>query len=707
MITYRIPVIWLFLPIFIFGCQNTDQPANDAEALARQVTIYRDTYGVPHIFGKTDASVAFGVGYAQAEDNLLHIEDNYLRATGRAAEVHGTEAFLDDQMARAMEIPQVSQAEYERLPADLRAVFDAYVSGLNFYLQQHPEAQLKLLTTFEPWYPIAMLRFKYHFLEFLGYAGLRRGDYKVDTSFDPNERAEGSNAWAVAPARSASGKALLFINPHVPFFGYGNYTEAHLHSEAGWNFSGTGRFGFPFPYMGHNKALGWGHTDNYSDIGDLYLEAFDNPDNPQEYRYGTEYRRATVWQDTIKVKTEAGLEYRIVTLRKTHHGPILSEKDGKPVAVRLSKYEEGGWFEQWYNMTKATSLDEFKQALALNAIPYMNITYADRDGNIFYIYYGSVPKRDTKFDWRNPVDGSDPATEWQGYHDYTELPQVENPPSGFVQNCNSSPFVTTTEGNPDTAAFPDYMIGRETLNPRARRSRQILTSQEKFSFADWERLTMDTRVLLADELMPDIVAAFEALQKQDPQRAAHIEALVNALQDWDHVSEIESVPMTVFNEIFYQPEFRQGDYITALEKAKANLTDHWGTWQVPWARINRLQRKHWSGREPFRDGDPSIPVLGANGNLGIIFCYYVDNEEDGNDRRYGVAGNSYISVIEFGDEIKAKSIVYFGQSADPESPHYFDQAELYALGKYKTAWFMLEDIKQNLESSYRPGEEND
>ncbi|HYN21874.1 MAG TPA: penicillin acylase family protein [Thermoanaerobaculia bacterium] len=685
--------------------------AQDWNQVARSVTIYRDTWGVPHVYGPTDASVVLGMAYAQAEDNFPHLEDNFIRALGRAAEVHGEEAVRDDQIARALEIPRLAREEYERSVPRMRAIYDAYAAGLNLYLTRHPENRPQLLQRFEPWYPLALLRFKYHQGEFLDYAGLDFDKLRAATPEPIAERPQGSNAWAVSPSRTASGHALLLINPHVGFFGVAQYYEAHLHSEEGWNFSGVGRYGLPFPYMGHNEALGWTHTDNYPDMGDLYVETFDEPANPLSYRFGKEHRTATDWSEEIRVKSAQGLETRRFTFRKTHHGPILAEHEGKPVAVKLAKIEEGGWMDQWYEMTRARSLAELKEALRRVAIPYMNITYADRDGNIFYIYNGTVPRRSAKLDWRQPVDGSDPATEWQGFHPFEELPQVANPASGFVQNCNSTPFATTTAGNPDPKSFPAYMIGPETDTARAQISRRILSAMDKVGYEDWTRAATDTRVLEAETLIPELVAEWERLRQADAGRAEALAPLVTELRGWDKVSRLDSVAMTLFVEWFDRrrrlpgPATEPWPRVRALEDVRDELQGAWGTWRVAWGEINRLQRTHWSGDEPFSDARPSLPATGGPGWVGIVFNFYVRRGVTLTPearRRYGFLGNSYVSVVEFGPTVRARSIVYFGQSGDPKSPHYFDQAPLYARGEFKPAWFTLDEIKANLERSYHP-----
>lgn len=676
-------------------------------ALARaqdfgSVTIYRDTWGVPHIYGPTDASVAYGMAYAQAEDNFAHVQDNFLRALGRAAEVYGDgEALEDDQIARALEIPRLAREEYERSEPRMRAIYDAYAAGLERWASKHPEAT-RVLPRFEPWYPLALMRFKYQQLEFLGYAGLDFKNLRVAVP-DPAEKPQGSNSWAAGPGRSASGHALLLINPHVGFFGVGQYYEAHLHSDEGWNFSGVGRYGLPFPYMGHNEALGWAHTDNYPDTGDLYAETFDDPSNPLAYRYGDGHRTATQWTEEIRVKTDKGIEARRFAFVRTHHGPILSEHEGRPVAVKLAKMEEGGWLDQWYAMSRARSLAEFKQALRRVAIPYMNVTYADRDGNILYVYNGTVPRRSTKFDWAKPVDGSDPDTEWQGFHPFEELPQVMNPAPGFVQSCNSSPFATTTAGNPDPAGFPKYMIGPEIDNPRSRVSKRILSGRDKLTFDEWTRAATDTRVLEAEEMIPELAAEWERLEGERKEALA---PLIAELKAWDRVSRLDSVAMTLFVEWLDRRRGSSGAtgewaLVRTLEDARRELERSWGTWRVAWGEINRLQRTSWTGTEAFSDERPSLPVPGGPGFVGIIFNFYT-RRLPASKRRYGTLGNSYVSVVEFGPQVKARSIVYYGQSGDPRSPHWFDQAPLYARGEFKPAWFTLEEIKANLERAYQP-----
>ncbi|MHC5003085.1 MAG: penicillin acylase family protein, partial [Planctomycetota bacterium] len=686
-----------------------------AAAMAATVTICRDTWGVPHVYGPTDASVVFGAGYVQAEDNFWQVEDGFIRAVGRASELYGRETLLEDFLARALEIPRRSRAEYDRSPPAMRALYDAYAAGIRHYLATHPEVTPRLLERIEPWHTLALIRFKYYVDEFIGYAGLEREGSELLLRQQRGERPTGSNHWAIGPSRSADGHAMLLINPHVGFFGRSQYTEVHLHSDEGLVFSGNSRFGFMLPYMGHNDRLGWAYTDNYSDIGDVYVERFDDPSDPLAYRYGDGHRTAVEWTETIRVATGDGPEEQRFTMRRTHHGPIIAmDERGRPLSVRLARFEEGGWIAQWYAMARARTLAEFRSALSALSVAYMNTMYADADGNIWYVYNAAIPRRDPRFDWLKPVDGSDPATEWDGYHALEELPQVLNPDSGYLQNCNSSPLTVTTGIDLRREDFPPYVIGDEADNWRARSSRRVLTGRDRFTFDELVEAVPDTRLEAADELLPPLLDEHARAVAAGRESADGLADAVALLARWDRRAAIDSVAATLFvlwAERSFDPR-RPGETpldpspwfrLRALEAVVADLQRDWGDWRVPWGELNRMQRPDASGRAGFDDGMGSLPVAGAPGWLGSVFTYS-SRRPVGQRRRYGVHGNSFVKVIEFGPTVRSRSILTFGQSGDPASPHYLDQSPLYSARQFKPAWFTRTDVEANAERVYHPGE---
>jgi len=723
-----------------------------AQGPADRPTIYRDGYGVPHVFGPTDESVAFGAAWVQAEEDWPAVARNFVRATGRAAEFFGESSLSDDYIARALEIPRLSREEYERSSPRMRGLLDAYADGFNAYLKAHPD-EVNFLDRVEPWNTLALIRFKYHQLEFLGYAGFEGeyierlleggwpggGEAAVTPTSTPSNLDSGSimrfastlhgpmddiplgsNEWALGPSRTADGTTMLLVNPHQSFFGVERYVEIHLHSDEGLVFSGLTRFGFLLPYMGNNARLGWTYTDNYADISDLYVERFDDPARPLAYRYGDGTRMAETWTETAKVEVDGVTEERTLRFWKTHHGPVVGlDGEGRPLTAKIAKLEEGGWFGQLDAMIRAQSLEEFQAAVGRLSIPYMNLMYADQDGNIWYLYGSAVPRRDPSFAWRDPVDGSDPGTEWGDYHPLADLPQVLNPPSGWLLNTNSSPFFAADSVPYALEDFPPYMIGREEYNWRARSSRLVLEELDGVTFDDFARAVWDTRLSLADSLMPVLTAGWEALAATEPAEIpaalaaetpgrAAVGQAIERLQIWDRRAEIESVETTWFvlsTERWFMDRGAQSRpfaHLEALAAVLAGLERDWGRTEVAWGELNRLQRPPSQDPDDFSAELPSLPVAGAPSAAGSVFVFHTEPGSTG--VRYGQHGNSFMKVIEFGPMVRGRSLLVFGQSGDPESPHFFDQAQLYSDRAFKPAWFTREEVQANAVDSYTPGE---
>jgi len=700
MIKYiRCLIIAFSLISIVLASSNCAGPESDLERmrrLAQSVTIYRDTWGVPHVYGPTDESVVFGTAYARAEDRFETMERIYIMASGRSAELSGEGGLYTDIIARAFRVEELAGREYQSATPALKKLCRAFADGLNYYLHRNPDVQPAVIDRFEPWHPLAGLRA----VQLAQVFRLGLAPDQTIRQIDMETLSE-SNVWAISPSRSATGNAMLCMNPHL---GFEEPYEAHLHSEEGMNVSGAFIQGLSMtPLFGFNEDLGWSLTGNQANSLDIYMEIFDHPEDTLQYRYGDGWRTAQIWSDTILVKKDEGFEARALTLIRTHHGPVLAERDGRKLAVRVAGLEEGGMAQQLYGMARAKDMESFREAVSACAIPRHNIMAADRDGNIFYAYPPPIPKRDSGFDWSQPVDGSDPKTEWQGYHTLDELPTLENPASGFMQNCNTTPFTTTSEGNPKREDFPSYIAETETDYLRAKLLRRLLSKEDSFDFSRWQELPFDTYILEAEREIPLLVAEWESLQSSGGDIDEETAQAVAMLDSWNRRAAKSSPETTLF--VHWQEQLSgedepEGRRVQALRGAIDQLTGLYGSWKMNWGDINRLQRPL---QGDYSDGRESLPVAGVSDNLGTIFAFRSVRPE-GLKRRYGRYGQSYVCVVEFSEKVRARSIIPFGQSSDPESSHYFDQAPLYASGRFKPVLFTLDEIGENLERSYHPGD---
>jgi acyl-homoserine-lactone acylase len=687
------------------------------ERMARTVTIVRDSWGVPTIYGATDAAVAFGVAYAQAEDNFWQVEESFIHGLGRASHYYGEEYLAADLVKAAFEVERLSREEYEREPTERKAIWDAYAAGLNHYLRTVPNARPRLIGRYEPWMVFALQRT-------VGsssvIAGVRLGDV-VDVVQEitpsgaavPVLRGTGvvpaaagpeapdrwpgeSTVWAVAGAGTESGHALLLQGAHGGFSGAGQLYEMQVHSDAGWHVRGVAMLGTPVLRAGHNEVLAWSHAPTAADHSDVYDVAFDHPDDPLAYRHDDEWRRAVVWQDTLQVNTAAGVVRRVYRFRRTHHGPVIAMRDGSALAVRVARVEEGGALQQWYEMGRAGGLDEFRAALNRRALPTSTM-YADRHGNIYYLHGNAVPRRDPSLDWSRPVDGNTSLSDWRGWHELDELPQLLNPASGWLQNSSSTPFLATADGhNLDAAAYPSYMAP-EPDNGRAQSSRRLLEGATKWTLDGLEAAAFDGYVTAAEDAFRQLVHEWEQVGGTHPERAMRIDEAVEALRGWDRIATVESPAMTLF--VLWQEQLRSGRYdgeygqFRALEDVAAELRREFGTALVPWGEVNRLQRGAASGAEPFDEDQLSLPTAGGPGWTGMVFSLRA--QPGAGVRRHATGGRAWVSVTELAPAVRSRSIVAFGQSADPGSANFFDQAPLYARGALKPAWFTREDVSAN------------
>ncbi len=708
---------------------TTADPADVArwEQRAEAVTVIRDTWGIPHIYGTTDADTVFGTLYAQAEDDFKRVEQNYLNGMGRLAEAEGEAEIYRDLRMKLFIDPEDMKQQYEGSPDWLKALMDAYADGLNYYLYTHPEVEPRVITHFEPWMAVTFSegsiggdieRVNLRNLE--AFYGDRSQMSLADAPSEVDREPTGSNGFAVAPANTASGNALLYINPHTSHY---FRAELHMVSEEGLNAYGAVTWGQFFVYQGFNERAGWMHTSSRADAIDEYLETIIEKDDGIYYKYGDEERALRTTELTVPYKTETGMAERQFTVYHSHHGPIVREADGKWVAVKLME-EPVKAITQSYLRTKATSHDAFREAMELSTNSSNNTVYADADGNIAYYHGNFVPKRDVSFDFSGPVDGSDPATEWQGLHPLDEQITLLNPPNGWIQNTNNWPFSAAGPHSPKREDYPRYM-SYNSENFRGIHAMQLLDGSSDFTLDSLIEAGFDTYMTGFEALIPSLVSAYEALPAEDTLKA-QIADQVEALRGWDLRTSVDSVPMalatywgrellnrtrdefnlsprdgSIYDMMASDAAARQR--VEALSAASNTLEEEFGTWRTPWGEINRFQRISSDIVQQFDDDQPSIPVAMGSGRWGAL-ASYGSRQYEGTNRWYGTGGNSFVASVEFGDRLKAKAITAGGQSGDPDSPHFDDQADLFCQGEMRDVWFYREDVDQHVEVEYQPGQ---
>ncbi|MDZ4372883.1 MAG: penicillin acylase family protein [Phenylobacterium sp.] len=689
------------------------------KAQAARTSIVRDEWGIPHVRGKTDADAVFAAIYAQAEDDFHRIEMNYLTALGRVAEAEGASALWQDLRMRLFIDPEDLKARYAGSPQALRVLMDAWADGLNYYLATHPQTRPRVLTRFEPWMALSFTegsiggdieRISLAELEAF-YGGTRTARAEPFVFQDP----PGSNGIALAPKLTRDGHALLLINPHTSFF---FRSELQMSSDEGLNAYGAATWGQFFIYQGFNSHAGWMHTSSGVDVVDEFAETIVRTPGALMYRYGREARPVTVTPITLAYRTEdGGLGRRTFTTYRTHHGPIVRSEGERWIATALM-FRPVEALQQSFGRTKARALDQFLSVAALKANSSNATLYADRDGRTAYLHPQFIPRRDDRFDYTRPVDGADPATDWQGLHELAETPHVIDARAGWTYNANDWPYAAAGEDSPRREAFPRYM-DTAGPTPRGEHAVRVLKGRSGFTPESLRAAAYDPDLPAFDKLIPRLSAAYAAA---DPTVRARLAEPVGSLAAWDRRWGLESVETSLavfWAEALFakaQPIARaesrkpfdvmvetstDGDYLAALEEAVARLTADFGRWRTPWGEINRLQRLTGEIQQAFRDDAPSVGVPFTAGTWGSL-ASFAARRYPGTRRYYGTSGNSFVAVVEFGPKVKAMAVSSGGQSGDPASPHFNDQAELYAAGQMRPVRFHPEDLAGL--RSYRPGE---
>lgn len=711
-------VIYLFVSC---TAENSNSEVDNWKAQAANIEIIRDDFGVPHIYGKTDADAVFGLLYAQCEDDFNRVEQNYIWATGRLAEVEGEEALYSDLRANLFMTEEEAKANYEKSPTWLKELCDAFADGINYYLYTHPEEKPKLLTRFEPWMPMYFSegsiggdieRIRVNKIKAFYESGMELPEMELEELQKQEELVEpqGSNGIAISGKLTQSGNAMLLINPHTSFYFRG---EVHVVSEEGLNAYGAVTWGQFFVYQGFNEKTGWMHTSTYTDVMDEFKETIIKNDDNLFYQYGEELRPLKTSEVTLKYKDGDSFKEKTFPMYRTHHGPITHAVGGQWTASAMM-WEPIKALEQSFVRTKKDGYKGFREMMDIRTNSSNNTVYADAEGNIAYFHGNFVPKRDVQFDYSQPVDGSNPKTDWQGLHTVDENILVLNPENGWIQNCNSTPYTAALEFSPKKEDYPYYM-SRDQENFRGVHAIELLKNAKEYTLDGLISLAHDPFLPAFEVLIPGLIKAY------DVNPTSELKEAITVLRNWDYTTSKESVGMTLahYYGMKYYKDGKFPEGMTAMERVQFwgsepgeqlqifeatinQLVEDFGTWKMPWGEVNRYQRLNGDIRQAFNDSLPSVGVGFASGTWGALAAYGA--RYDNNTKKiYGTRGNSFAAVVEFGDKVRAKTILAGGQSGDPKSPHFDDQTERYINIDWKEAAYYKEDVLKRAQNTYRPG----
>lgn len=709
-----LPALLLFASCVAFARADDAKVGSSltTETLAEQVEIRRDTWGVPHVLGENVPAAVFGFAYAQAEDHMLGIMRRVLNARGELAAAFGEDHVEGDIFIRRFHIYDLSRDEFSSLPPHMQDIYTAFSQGLNLYVENHREE-------LPPWVgettPVDILSVSR--VGLLGFAfnrgnvieKIQNGEGGAETAFvlNPDKLEEvGSNMWALGPERTESGKAILMGNPHLPWSL--TWYEGHLTVPGEYNIYGAAFIGSPIPTIAFNDALGWSHTVNYPDAEDVYSFALD-PENADHILYDDASHALAKHEVSIQVRDNGESRTEEFVFWDSEFGPVIHRTQDRAWVLRSAAYEELGFTEQWFRMGKAQNLEEFQDALAMNAIPMFNAAYADRDGNIYYHWMATLPVRAEGQNGQNTVEVTSSDQVWQEIHPSSDMPQLVNPEGGYVQNSNDPPWFTTLYQLIDKAEFPVYMPEKK-LRLRSQHGLELVHNRNKFTLENVVELKHSMKMMLADRIRDDLVAAAQA--QEEPSEI--LTEAADVLAQWDGLVRRESrggVLFEVWWEIYSKDNENVwrvpwdaedpaatprglGDSARGVQDlilAAEQCNEAYGSLDVAWGEVHRVRR-----------GDLDLPINGGPGSLGCFRVINTAPAEDGKQVTYG--GDGWVFAVEFGDVPKAYSILAYGQSEKESSIHHTDQVVPFVEGRLKPVNFTEASIQANLEASYRPGE---
>ena len=654
--------------------------------------IFRDLYGIPHIYGETDRDCAFGFGYAQAEDHLVDMLISYRMARGCAAELLGQDWIESDFKSRHWRVEDVAGEQYGAISESTRNLIAGFVDGVNHYIDIHRQGLPEWVDEVRGVDVVAASRWMVLlFAEASGRSEL------VSKGITPTlDEHFASNQIVIGPERALEGSGLSIADLHLPWRNPFRLYEAHLKSREGMDVSGATFFGWPVIVVGHTNRIAWSFTSNDADIFDLYEEKLD-PANPRRYLFEREKLRLSSRRERVRVRTEFGVEEVERELQYSHHGPVYKVVDQWAYAARTSADDVTDVIDQLYQVNRATDLRLFRAALSRLQIPLFNATYADVDGNIYYVFLSRTPIRAEKFDWRNPVPGWSKETDWGGILPFSQLPQVVNPDRGFLQNCNTPPDAVTPTVSLERSGFPSY-LGWGSMNDRGRRTLTWLSSTPVVSVEQAIDFARDEYLLSAEELKAFILRAYNGNWQELYDPESLLATAISTLRDWDNHASVDSRGALLFatwkaryDDLYAQLAAEQRTDLNVLERlalealqgSVAYLRSTFGRVDVRLREVHRVVR-----------GDRSYPVGGTPPGTVALHQMWSTLRSDGAFEIWG--GSAYTSVISLSSPPAAWTALHFGNSEDPGSPHYADQAELQTGNRLKQTWMADEDVLANV-----------
>jgi acyl-homoserine-lactone acylase len=680
------------LALLLSTCQSAESPLKAIDTPQQATTeILWDTHGIPHIFAQNAEQLFYAFGWAQMHSHGDLVLRLYGQARGRAAEYWGESYLESDRWTRTMGVPERARDWYAAQTPTFRRYLDAFAAGINAYAQAHPELIADDVEAVLPIDAVDLLAHSQQVLQFT----------IVVNSQSLTEAAEeqeplGSNAWAIAPSRSASGNALLLANPHLPWSDRFLWYEAQLTAPE-INAYGAALVGIPVLNVAFNDDLGWSHTINTHDGWDAYALM------PAEggYQFDGAVHSFETETQMLRVKqTDDSLRTDPLIIHRSVHGPVVMEQDGKPIALRVVGLEQPGALEQWWQMATAKTLTAFEAALQRLQIPTFTVMYADRQGHILHLFNGQVPVRlQGNFDdWLGILPGDTSATLWTETHSYQELPRVLDPPSGWLQNANDPPWTTTFPLVLDADRYPPYMAPRGTMWFRAQHSAKMLMEDEQLSFEEVIANKHSTEMELANRVLDDLLPATQqhggALAKQAAEVLATWDRQANAesrgavlFARWAEAidsSELFAIPWDQANPLTTPDQLANpAKAVATLEAIAAEVKATYGSLDVPWGEVFRL-----------RMDNLDLPANGGSGELGIFRHLWFAPQADG--RFQAIGGDSYTAVIEFSNPVRAMALMSYGNATQPHLPQAEAQLPLFAQKQLRPIWRSRSDIMAHL-----------